>query len=222
MVTTVLHISDLHRDSGSAITTDSLLESLRRDRERYTADGIPTPDVAVVSGDIVYGVTSDGPDANSLLEKQYAEAFTFLTALADMFFHGNRERVILVPGNHDISHPHVLRATELTVIPAEATQRALLASQLSEDNSTWRWVASDFALRRLIDQDVYRRRLEPFADFYAGFYAGKRSFSLDPSKQFAVHDLADLGLVVVGLSSCCDVPGEEYQIWHLRTPRDVR
>ena len=70
MVTTVLHISDLHRDSGSAITTDSLLESLRRDCARYTKDGIPAPDLAVVSGDIVFGVTSDGPDADSLLKAQ--------------------------------------------------------------------------------------------------------------------------------------------------------
>lgn len=204
MVTTVLHISDLHRDSGSAITTDSLLESLRRDRERYTADGIPAPDLAVVSGDIVYGVNSNSPEADALLKKQYVEAATFLTGLADMFFHGDRDRVILVPGNHDISHPHVIRATESTAIPTDATQRALLASQLSEDNSTWRWVASDFALRRLVDQDMYGRRLEPYAEFYIDFYASKRSFSLDPSKQFAVHDLAHLGLVVVGLSSCCD------------------
>jgi 3',5'-cyclic AMP phosphodiesterase CpdA len=204
MITTALHISDLHRDSGSAITTDSLLESLRRDRERYTKHGIPAPDLAVVSGDIVYGVTSDGPDADSLLKAQYLEATTFLTELADMFFRGNRERVILVPGNHDISHPHVLRATEATPIPVEATQRALLASQLAEDSSTWRWVASDFALRRLVDQDIYRRRMEPYAEFYAGFYAGKRSFSLDPSKQFAMHDFADLGVVVAALSSCCD------------------
>jgi hypothetical protein len=204
MITTALHISDLHRDSGSAITIGSLLESLRRDRERYTKRGIPTPNFAVVSGDIVYGVASDSPNAASLLKAQYVEATSFLTELADLFFHGDRERIILVPGNHDISHPHVLRATELTPIPADATQRALIASQLSEENSPRRWVASEFALRRLIDQDTYRRRLEPYAEFYAGFYAGKRGFSLDPSKQFGVHDLTDLGLVVVGLSSCCD------------------
>ena len=70
MVTTVLHISDLHRDSGSAVTTDSLLESLRCDRERYTKEGIRAPDLASVSGDIVYGVTSDGLDADSLLRMQ--------------------------------------------------------------------------------------------------------------------------------------------------------
>lgn len=51
---TILHISDLHRDSGSALTTESLLESLRLDRERYGAQH-RKPDLAIVSGDIVYG-----------------------------------------------------------------------------------------------------------------------------------------------------------------------
>jgi hypothetical protein len=204
MITTALHISDLHRDSGSAITTDSLLESLRRDRDRYMNRGIPAPDLAVVSGDIVYGVTSDTPAAESLLRQQYVEATVFLARLADTFFSGDRERVILVPGNHDISHPHVLRATEPMAIPVETPQRELLASQLSEENSTWRWVASDFTLRRLVDHDAYRRRLEPYAQFYEDFYSGKRSFSLNPSEQFAVHDITDLELVVVGLSSCYD------------------
>jgi 3',5'-cyclic AMP phosphodiesterase CpdA len=204
MVSTVLHISDLHRDSGSAITTDSLLESLRRDRERYTADGIPPPDLAVVSGDIVFGVISDSADADDLLKRQYVEANTFLVRLADMFFQGARERVIVVPGNHDISHAHVLRATEAISIPAEPAQRALLASQLAEDNSTYRWVASDFAVRRLANQDLYRRRLEPYANFYSNFYGSRRQFSLDPSEQFAIHDIPELGLVIVGLSSCCD------------------
>jgi hypothetical protein len=46
--------------------------------------------------------------------------------------------------------------------------------------------------------------MEPFAEFYASFYEGRRSFSLDPKAQFSLHDFPDLGLVVTGLSSCCD------------------
>jgi hypothetical protein len=38
--TFILHISDLHRDAGSAISTTTLLESLRLDRERYAAGGL--------------------------------------------------------------------------------------------------------------------------------------------------------------------------------------
>ena len=108
-VVSILHISDLHRDTGSALTTKSLLESLRLDQSRYQSVGIPPPDLVVVSGDIVYGVTSNSDESDTVLKAQYAEAADFLIKLAELFFEGNRERVIIAPGNHDVSHPHVLR-----------------------------------------------------------------------------------------------------------------
>jgi predicted MPP superfamily phosphohydrolase len=205
MPATILHISDLHRDSGSAITSITLLESLRLDRERYmSGDQMPAPDIAVVSGDMVLGVAADGPDADARLLQQYEEASEFLTSLTDLFFGGNRERVVLIPGNHDISHPHVLRATELTALPAESEQRAMVARQLREEDSVWRWVGPEFSLRRIHDPRTYHRRLEPYANFYSAFYQGKRSFPIEPSKQFVVHDFPELGLVVAALSSCCN------------------
>lgn len=205
MPATILHISDLHRDAGSAITSTTLLESLRLDRERYmTGDQIPAPDIAVVSGDIVLGVATDSPDADARLFEQYDEASEFLVALTDLFFGGDRERVVLIPGNHDISHPHVLRATELTALPAEPEQRAIVARQMQEEDSVWRWVTSEFALRRIHDLSIYQRRLEPYANFYSAFYKAKRSFPMEPFKQFAVHDFPELSLVVAALSSCCN------------------
>lgn len=205
MPVTVLHISDLHRDSGSAITTKTLLESLRLDRERYTAnERLSRPDLAVVSGDIVLGVDTDSPDADAKLRDQYDEAAEFLVALTDLFFDGDRERVVLTPGNHDISHPHVLRATELTQIPTESEQRAIVAKQLREEDSVWRWVGPEFALRRIHDLPAYHRRLEPFAKFYGEFYRGKRAFPMEQGRQFAVHEFPQLGLVVAALSSCCN------------------
>lgn len=205
MPTTVLHISDLHRDAGSAITTTTLLESLRLDRERYTAtDQMLAPSIAVVSGDLVLGVVADSQDSDAKLRQQYEEASEFLVALADLFFGGNRERVVLIPGNHDVSHPHVLRATELTALPVEPEQRAIVARQLREEDPVWRWVGSEFALRRIHDTSVYLRRFEPYADFYSAFYKGKRLFPLDPAKQFAVHDFPEFGVVVAAFSSCCN------------------
>jgi hypothetical protein len=65
-----------------------------------------------------------------------------------LFFGGDRERVVLIPGNHDISHRPVLRATQLTALPAEPEQRAIVARQLREEDSVWRWVGPEFALRR--------------------------------------------------------------------------
>jgi len=201
MPATILHISDLHRDEGSAITSGTLLESLRLDRERYIdKDKLRSPDIAVVSGDIVLGVAEAGAEA--ALIQQYKEGAQFLIALTELFFDGNRERVVLTPGNHDISHPHVLRATELTPLPDEPERRAIVARQLWDEDSTWRWVSRDFALRRIHDRPTYERRLEPYADFYSDFYQGKRTFPMDPSRQFAVHDFPEFDLVVAAFSSC--------------------
>lgn len=200
----ILHISDLHRDKGSRLTTSSLLESLRLDCERYESEGIQAPDLAIVSGDIVYGVSNDEVGSEAMLAAQYDEAHDFLVRLADMFFTGNRERVVLVPGNHDVSHSHVLRATAAEEIPAEREKRSLVARQLAAEGVIWRWVWSDFSLRRVTDSDLYLRRMEPFARFFERFYEGQRTYSLDPTQQFSVHDFQDLSLIVIGLSSCCD------------------
>lgn len=201
---TILHISDLHRDAGSGLTTASLLESLRLDKDRYVREGLIVPDVAVVSGDIAYGVCTDDSDSDAVLKAQYEEAQNFLCRLSDMLFGGNRERVVVVPGNHDVSHPHVLRATVAESLPKERDKRTLLAAQLSAPGSVWRWVWSEFSLRRVVDSTCYRERMLPFSQFYEAFYEGRRAYSLDPAKQFSVHDFPDLGLVIAGLSSCCD------------------
>jgi hypothetical protein len=201
---TFLHISDLHRDSGSGLTTSSLIESLRLDRQRYISEGLLQPDIAIISGDIVYGVTKDDPSSDAALKAQYDEAHDFLVRLSDLFFSGNRDRIVIVPGNHDISHPHVLRSTVPEVIPADGDRRNLIARQLGEDESLWRWVWSDFSLRRIADRDQYAERLRPFATFYDTFYESRRRFSLEPSQQLALHDFPELGVVVAGLSSCCD------------------
>ncbi|WP_338938750.1 metallophosphoesterase [Paraburkholderia sp. 22B1P] len=200
----LLHISDLHRDAGSRITTEALLESLRLDRDRYLDEGIPTPDLAIVSGDIVYGVNTSDADSDAALKKQYDEALDFLARLADTFFSGDRERVILVPGNHDVSHPHVMRATEPADLPADPEKRKMLAREVGSETSTWRWVWAEFALRRIVNLDTYNRRMEPFASFFNAFYEGKREFPVDPAAQFSLHDFPDLGVVVAGLSSCAD------------------
>src|ERR1700675_805806 len=106
MPVTILHLSDLHRDSGSRLTTTALLDSLRRDRTRYTTDEkIARPDIAVVSGDIVYGVGPGEPGGEAKLARQYDEAFEFLAALADEFFGGDRERVVSVPATHEKALP---------------------------------------------------------------------------------------------------------------------
>ena len=68
---TILHISDLHRDAGSALTTRSLLESLRLDKNRYVREGLAGPDVAAVSGDIAYGGSADDSNGDAALQAEF-------------------------------------------------------------------------------------------------------------------------------------------------------
>lgn len=205
MALTLLHLSDLHRDSGSRVGTPALVESIRLDVARYVdaRNGV-TPDLAIVSGDIVFGVTGREVDPSSHLAAQYREAEEFLVALTETLFGGDRERVVLTPGNHDISHPHVTKSLEFTPLPTAAEKLKAISRQLDDEVSPWRWDSDTFSLFRIADPDCYRGRLEPYANFYQSFYQGKRSFSLDPSKQYSIHEFADLGLVVAALSSCCD------------------
>jgi hypothetical protein len=205
MSVTILHISDLHRDTESRITSPVLLQSLRSDRKRYTTgEGIPQPDIAVVSGDIVFGVSATDPEALSKLTKQYDEARDFLISLATTFFAGDRSRVVIVPGNHDISLPHVDQAMTIVDLPTSGDQRSILAQQFREEGTLFRWSWKEFAMRRIGDPNRYSERFLPFSQFYEQFYQGQRTFSLDPAKQFSLHDYPALGIVVVGFSSCYD------------------
>jgi hypothetical protein len=203
-VTTILHISDLHRDLDSELTTDALLESLRRDRGRYIEEKIAPPDLAVVSGDLVLGVKDDSDAGRLELKRQYDEAGEFLGKLADLMFSGDHSKIVIVPGNHDVSHAHVLRATTPVEIPIEPHKREALAQELSRTNSLHRWNAREFAVRHINDKQLYAQRMEPFAEFYLNFYRGTRIFPLDDGGQCEIFDFPELNLAIVGLSSCSD------------------
>src|SRR3970040_239449 len=106
MTLSILHISDLHRDPENPIGNKVLLSSLIRDRNRYTSGEdprIPAPNFIIVSGDIVQGVKHGTPHARAVLDRQYEEAIAFLNALTDEFVEGDKDRVVIVPGNHAVS-----------------------------------------------------------------------------------------------------------------------
>ena len=108
MAVTILHISDLHRDPLHPVTNGALIDSLVRDRGRHgdRRPALRSIDLIVVSGDIVLGVDPTAEDATTSLVTQYDEASAFLSRLADELVDGDHERVVIVPGNHDISEVH--------------------------------------------------------------------------------------------------------------------
>lgn len=203
MHVSILHISDLHRDAGNPIRNGPLLESLRNDHQRYAGghdSGIRSPDLIVVSGDIVQGVQPGTKDAAASLGAQYEEAHEFLRGLTDAFVGGDPGRVVIVPGNHDVSACHMMESARR--VPIAAGRKREIVTQLFSPNSRLRWSWSDLEPYEIFDEDKYAKRLECFADFYGKFYDGARSFSLDPCQQYDVFDFPEFNLVVVGFSSC--------------------
>lgn len=200
----VLHISDLHRDPENPLRNGILLDSLMRDRERYTsqAPSIQSPDLVIVSGDIVQGVKHDVPNAEATLQHQYEEALEFLTTLADEFVEGDNQRVIIVPGNHDVSDYHSRQSLEVIDVDVDVAIKRNLVEQLFTPESSLRWSWSDLALHKIADFNVYEQRLAAFADFYSSFYEGQRSYSVDPAKQFDMFYFPNWRTTIVGFCSC--------------------
>ena len=203
MKLSVLHISDLHRDRNNPIRNDVLLDSLENDRRRYSADEAPavrSPDLIIVSGDIIQGIRPDASGPETKLREQYQEALDFLSALTDRFVGGDRNRVIVVPGNHDVSAYHFEKS--LRRVDLLPDRKKELVTQLFAPGSPLRWSWSGFELYEIANQAFYEHRLAAFAEFYAAFYNGERAYDLDPSKQIDIFDFPSFGLTIAGFSSC--------------------
>jgi hypothetical protein len=200
----VLHISDLHRDLRDEVANGPLLDSLLRDVDHYHEQSPPIlkPSICVVSGDLVYGVRPDLADPRPELDRQYTQAVTFLINLADRLFGGDRSRVVLLPGNHDVSYPAVIASSTRVEIPAEISERKRLTDELFAPVSRLRWSWSEMCFYRITDHEGYEQRLIGFARAYESFYSGARTFRLTPEHQFDLFDYPDLGFCVLALNSC--------------------
>lgn len=203
MKLSVLHISDLHRDPDNPIRNEVLLDSLENDRRHYTAEEKPIvspPNLIIVSGDIIQGIRPDTPNPEEALREQYREALDCLGGLADLFLGGDRNRIIIVPGNHDVSAYHFEKSLRpVTILPDRKKE---LVTQLFSSGSPLRWSWSSFELYEIADQGLYAQRLAAFAEFYGAFYKGTRNYDLDPAKQLDVFDFPDFDLTVAAFASC--------------------
>ena len=194
-MTTLLHISDLHRTPDAEVSNTVMIHALRRDLSDMQ-QGI---DVIVASGDIVQG-TKDGGAVE--LARQYTEARAFLEGLADAFLGGDRERVVIVPGNHDVDW--VPSRASMKAVPATGETRKHLLKKLFLSRSAHRWSWSEFEFYQITDRAEYQRRFAAFATFYDSFYKGARTYSMDPAKQFDIFDYPNWNLTIVGFNSCYD------------------
>jgi hypothetical protein len=150
----------------------------------------------VVSGDIVEGARLNDPDAVGTLRGQYAEASAFLTELCGAVIAGNRARLFLGPGNHDVCWS-IARSSMRSIDRVAPEVLPLLA----QANSAFRWSWSELKLFEIVDPVTYQTRLQPFKGFYDGFYESLGYvFQLAPEEQTNQYAFGDRALFT-GFSS---------------------
>lgn len=93
----------------------------------------------------------------------------FLDELVKRVVGGDRSRLIMVPGNHDVDWNTAFKAME----PVEGQDIPKdLASVLHAESSEYRWDWKTRILYRIRDPALYERRLEAFWHFFEKFYSG--------------------------------------------------
>lgn len=214
----ILHITDLHRSKTDPISNPELLSALISDRDRYVCEDPPirAPDAIVVSGDLIQGVTLDVADYDEQLAAQYETAFHFIADLTDRFLNGDRSRVVIVPGNHDINWNAAFAAME------EVDARAVLPSlpgALYEPGSRYRWDWKARRLYRIKDDLAYEQRLAAFWSFFKRFYSGVTGMlSVVPGSNANLYSLDDGRIGVAAFNSCA---GNDCFAFHGEIPREA-
>jgi predicted MPP superfamily phosphohydrolase len=174
----LLHISDLHRDLTDEVGNNWLLDSLERDFDFFDKQNpkILRPSIAIVSGDLVYGVQPGIPDVYKELERQCAQAQEFLSGLTDRFFNGDPEKVVILPGNHDVCFEDVMSSAQKVDIPTLSDQKKRLLDELFRPNSRLRWSWGEMCFYRIADAERYEKRLAYFSALYERLYLRIENF----------------------------------------------
>lgn len=198
----ILHISDLHRSPTDPISNEELVSALVSDYERYTKEPtpVPSPDAIIVSGDIIQGVPRGTTDFRAELDKQYAVAAAFLDDLARRFVEGDRSRVVIVPGNHDVDWNTSFQA--MTEVADDDIPKGL-GAKLSSETSDLRWDWEARRLYRISDRALYENRLEAFWTFFDKFYEGVPGLlRVKAGSDANLFELANGKIAVAAFNSC--------------------
>lgn len=197
---TLLHISDLHRAPDDPISNEVLLSSLVADFDRSADEDPPIsrPDAIIVSGDIVQGVPLEFAGYEDALAGQYETALELLAALADQFLDGDRTRVVVVPGNHDVSWNDARLGMECV----DAEDVGALGASSFGPHSDFRWDWKEKVAYRIVDHAQYDTRLSAYRQFTSDFYGTATSGRVAIDSDTALHELRGGAIGVAAFSSC--------------------
>jgi hypothetical protein len=150
------------------------------------------------------------------LAAQYDVAYDFLAQLTDRFLDGDRSKVILIPGNHDIDWNRS-RASMETVDPKNVPGE--LPWALYEPDSPYRWDWKKREIFVIKDREAYRQRLGAFWRFLERFYAGVPGLlRIAPWSDANLYSLNDGRIGIAAFNSCA---GNDYFSFKGEIPREA-
>lgn len=223
----ILHISDLHQSRDEPIDNDSLVAALLADCDRYLGETpvVPLPNAIVVSGDLIQGAPIGMANWQEVMNDQYRVAEDFLDHLTRRFLNGDRSRLIIVPGNHDVCWNTSFASMERI---EESEYPENVRKALTEPDSNYRWSWKELALYRIQDKNAYKNRLSAYWNFVEGFYADVKLLKpIDRNRGFQLFELHDRKIIVVAFDSisnndCFSYSGKIPQGAIARSANDLR
>ena len=197
----ILHISDLHRSQAEPMDNRSLIAALVADRDRYVVETprVPPPTAVVVSGDLVQGAAIGAENWEDSIREQYEVTRTFLNELCTRFLDGDKRRMILTPGNHDVCWNTSRQAME-TVPKSEYPND--VHTSLIRPGSNYRWSWRELKLYRIVNDAMYQQRMDLYWEFVESFYRGvDLQFSLERNRGFQLFDLYERRILIAAFDS---------------------
>lgn len=133
------------------------------------------------------------------MRDQYRIAEEFLDQMTKRFLAGDRSKLIIVPGNHDVCWNTSFAAMER--VPESEWPRNLRLA-LVEPGSGYRWSWRDRALYRVRDQKTYAMRMGSYWEFVESFYKGvSLPLPIDRGRGYQLFELLDRRIVVAAFDS---------------------
>ena len=198
---TLLHISDLHRSPTEPINNDALVAALVRDHDNYVMETprVHSPNAIVVSGDIIRGEGLGASNWKSSISSQYSYAKEFLEHLAERFVHGDRSRIVLTPGNHDVCWNTSFNAMEAV---GEKEHEAAMEDFFNNKQSNYRWSWKKLRFYKIVNDKMYYERMDAYWDFVNDFYSDvDLPIPIDRGRGFQLHELDNGSIAIIVFDS---------------------
>ena len=159
----------------------------------------PPPEAIIVSGDLVQGVRVGEVDWQAAMNDQYRVANEFLNQITERLLGGDRSKVAIVPGNHDVCW----NTSHASMEPVPDNEYPHNLERLLQDrDSGYRWSWRDRRLYRIRDRQLHGERLRFYWDFVEGFYKGfDLPRPIDRTLGYQLFEFFDRKVLVAGFDS---------------------